>query len=100
MAICGGTGIATENKKNVFFSSFGGDVWQYVAVPASPRKTKKVTFLKHFSLGGDVWQYVAVPVSPRKTNKVTFFKLFSFGGDVWQYVAVPVSPRKQKSDFL
>ena len=104
-------------------------MWQYVAAPVSPRKTKKcvfffplvamcgnmwryrhchgkpkkMTFLKRFSLGGDVWQYVAVPVSPRKTNinfKVTFLKKFSFGGDVWQYVAVPVSPRKQKSDFL
>ena len=46
MAICGGTGIATENKKVIFFNffPFGGDVWRYVAVPVSPRKTKKVTF--------------------------------------------------------
>ena len=64
MAIRGGTGIATENQENM-------------------------TFFKRFSFGGDVWQYVAIPVSLRKTKKVTFFKLFSFGGDVWQYVAIP-----------
>ena len=32
-------------------------MWQYVAVPASPRKTKKVTFLKRFFLG---WRCVAI----------------------------------------
>ena len=71
MAICGGTGIATENKKVAFFNffPFGGDVWRYVAVPVSPRKTKKVIFFNFFPFGGDVWRYVAVPVSPPKTKK-------------------------------
>ena len=43
-----------------------------------------------------MWRYVAVPVSPRKTKKWLFFNFFPFGGDVWRYVAVPVSPRKTK----
>ena len=76
-------------------------MWQYVAAPVSPRKTKKVTFLFFFSFGGDVWQYVAVPASPRKTKKVTFLKRFFLG---WRCVAIcggtGIATENKKSDFF
>ena len=90
MAICGGTGIATENKKVTFFNffPFGGDVWRYVAVPVSPRKTKKWLFLTFFllvAMCGDMWRYRYRHGKQKSDFFLTFFLLVAMCGDMWRY---------------
>ena len=98
MAICGGTGIATENKKSDFFLTFFllvamcGDMWRY----RYRHRKQKSDFFKLFSFW---WRCVAICGGTgiaTENKKVAFFNFFPFGGDVWRYVAVPVSPRKTK----
>ena len=74
-------------------------MWQYVAVPASPRKTKKMTFLKRFFLG---WRCVAIcggtgiATEKKKITFLFFFPLVAMCGNTWRY---RYHHGKQKNDF-
>ena len=61
-------------------------MWRYVAVPVSPRKTKKVIFFNFFSFW---WRHVEIcggtGIATEK-KKCFFFTCFPFGGEVWHHV--------------